>query len=136
MQNKKVILLVILAFLAIASLIYGMGAGHRKDASGRGVIKKKNAAAAAEKDIAESRRRARRTDFRSWKRSPFIPKGEPRSKLTLNGILADGANFKAMIGDTIVGKGGMVDGSRVIEVTKDKVILNDGTKDFELKLER
>ena len=41
-----------------------------------------------------------------------------------------------MIGDSIVGKGDKIDGNTVIEVEKEKVILNDGTKDFELKLEK
>jgi len=52
----------------------------------------------------------------------------------LSGILEHGKEFKAMIGDAIVGKGDMIDGNKVIEVQRDKVILNDGKKDFELKL--
>ena len=58
------------------------------------------------------------------------------SKLSLNGIIASGKTFKAMIGDSIVGKGDKISGNTVLEVQKDKVILNDGTKDFELKIEQ
>ena len=41
-----------------------------------------------------------------------------------------------MIGDAIVRKGDKVGSNTVVDVQKDKVILNDGAKNFELKLEK
>ena len=142
MQNKKMIILIALGIAAVLSLIYGTSAKPKwktSPASQEPVIK-------AGSDSHESpaslvghiKRRAKRTQFHAWKRSVFVPKGMPgtaMSKLSLNGILASGKEFKAMIGDSIVGKGDKVSGNTVVEVKKDKVILNDGTKDFELKIE-
>jgi len=43
-------------------------------------------------------------------------------------------NPGAMINDTIVKNGDRIGDNTVIEIRQDKVILSDGTKDFELKL--
>lgn len=86
----------------------------------------------------QTKRRAARTQFRSWKREPFVPQGLPGSpsKLVLSGIIAHGNEFKAMIGDAIVGKGDRIGDNTVVEVRKDSVVLNDGVKDFEIKMEQ
>lgn len=142
MKNSKVVILVVLGIIAISSLVYGLSAKPKwqKSTVEQGtVIKKPGEAGRAENVVGQTKRRAKRTQFRSWKRNPFVPKGVPGtaySKLVLNGILASGKTFKAMIGDAIVGKGDKVEGNTVIEVKRDRVILNDGTKDFELKLEQ
>ena len=41
-----------------------------------------------------------------------------------------------MIGEAIVAKGGKVEGNTIVDIKPDRVILNDGTKNFELKLEQ
>ena len=85
----------------------------------------------------EIKRRAKRIKFASWSRSPFIPKwinGVPSSSLNLKGMMWNEKDPKAMISDAIVVKGDKIGGNTVIEVKKDRVILNDGTKDFEIKL--
>lgn len=141
-MNKKTVILILLGMLAVASLIYGTTTSTRSRpgaiAEGPGVGKESAAIHKAEiVDVAK--RRAKRTTFSSWKRKPFVPKGKPgelASKLALNGIIVSGGEFKAIIGDSILGKGDEVEGNMVIEVRKDTVILNDGTGNFELKLEQ
>ena len=58
------------------------------------------------------------------------------SSLSLNGIIWDKKNPKAMLGDAFVKKGDTVGGNKVVDIKKDRVILNDGSKDFELNLEK
>lgn len=142
MRDKKIVILTALGILAVISLIYGLTArpGARRGVSRQeGIIKKKSESAKPEDIANQMKRRARRTQFRSWRRSPFVSNnasGMPYSKLTLNGILVNGNELKAMIGDSVVGKGARIEGNTVVEVRKDRVILNDGTRDFELKLEQ
>lgn len=142
MPNKKTIILIALGIAAFISLIYGASAKPRWQSnavSQKAVVKNGGESVNTLNTAGQVKRRARRTRFKLWKRSVFIPKGVPGaaySKLSLNGILASGKGFKAMIGDAIVGKGDKVGGNTVVEVAKDKVILNDGAKDFELKLEQ
>jgi len=54
--------------------------------------------------------------------------------LDLTGILWDSKNPSAIINDTIVEVDGVINGRRVIEIKRESVILNDGTKNFELRL--
>ena len=86
-----------------------------------------------------AKRRAKRTQFSSWRRRPFIPEGSgiaTSSRFALSGIIGTGKNAKAMIGDVIVGRGDKVGENTVMEVRQDRVILNDGSRDFELRLEQ
>jgi hypothetical protein len=41
-----------------------------------------------------------------------------------------------MIGDIMVVKGDTIGGNKVIDIQPKRVILNDGIKDFELKIEK
>ena len=141
MQNKKVIALIVLAVLAVISLIYGVTAPPKSGA--------KNAAAAAQavtapaqnvaaENIVSTRRRAGRSRFNEWKRNPFVP-GQTvtkATKLTLHGIIWNKTRPKAMIDDAIVVEGDIVGANKVVDIQQNKVILNDGAKDFELKLEK
>ena len=143
MRNKKIIILIVLGIAALVSLIYGASSKPKSQSKAIGqeaVIKSGGDGLGSPANaIGQTKRRAKRTQFRLWKRNVFVPKGiagTAITKLSLSGILASGKELKAMIGDSIVGKGDKVAGNTVVEVKKDKVILNDGTKDFELKLEQ
>ena len=142
MKNNKIIILVVLVAIAFISLIYGASAKPKwqTNAASQGAVINNGSEESRPGNAGDqTRRRAKRTQFRLWKRSIFVPKGMPgtaMSKLSLNGIIASGKTFKAMIGDSIVGKGDKISGNTVVEVQKEKVILNDGTKDFELKIEQ
>ena len=71
-----------------------------------------------------------------WGRNPFVLESVASGSqiLALSGILWDAENPKAIIGDKIVGKGDKIEEKTVIDIQKDRVILNDGVKDFELIL--
>ena len=75
-----------------------------------------------------------------WGRDPFSGKvyssTERAINLSLSGILWDSKNPQALINSEIVRVGDTLGNYTVIGITKDRVILNDGTKDFELILGR
>lgn len=77
-----------------------------------------------------------------WGRCPFSGKvysgavGVGRAiSFRLTGIIWDEKNPQALINDTIVSEGDILGSCTVIKIDKNKVILNDGSKDFELRLE-
>lgn len=115
MQNRKLIILIILGIAAIFS-----------DATP--VI--------AEKDIARERR-AKRSSFTSWGRNPFSLYRGPAttiSGLALSGVLWDENAPTAIVNEEIVGIGDKIGIYTVVDIQKDKVILTDGTKNYELNL--
>lgn len=136
MRDKKIIILIILLIFAVVSLIYGISARPKGGAKRVYIATGGSLQQASSQAALSTQRRAKRSKFTSWKRNPFVPTGVSgmSSNLVLSGILGSGTNLKAMIGDAIVGKGDKVGDNTVVEVKKNSVILNDGTKDFELKL--
>lgn len=66
---------------------------------------------------------------------PIIPKERYSSGICLNGILWDRSNPMAIINDSIVKIGDKVDDTFVVDIKQDRVILNDGAREFELRLE-
>ncbi len=141
MQDKKVVALIILTVLAVISLIYGVTASPKGRAKNTvvAVIESRSAAAPqGAANVVSTGRRAKRSRFKEWKRNPFITglTASTVTKLTLNGIIWNKTKPKAMIGDAIVAKGDTVGADKVVDIQPDRVILNDGTKDFELKIEK
>ena len=72
-------------------------------------------------------------------RDPFYgnlisPSKASSSALSLNGILWDKTNPMAMINDEVVHVGSRIAGNRVVAIKEDRVILNNGSSDFELRL--
>ena len=136
MQNKKVIALIVLAIFAVISLIHGMTARPKKKLA----VSPETAQTAgppAPKEVLTVERQYKRSAYKSWKRSPFVPTGtSTSSSLTVSGIIWSKDKPKAMVGDAMVVKGDKVGGNTVVDIKPDRVILNDGTKDFELKLEK
>ncbi len=138
MRDKKVIILIVVLVLGGISLIYGITASPKGKT--KAVYTNEDRAPAdlrraPAQTAASTHRRAKKSKFASWKRSPFVPSGSPASPvLVLNGIMWDKTSPTAMIGDTIVKKGDKIGGNTVIEITPDKVVLNDGTKDIGLRL--
>ena len=140
MQDKKVIALIILVVLAAISLIYGITASPKRGAKSTTVAMKEVTEMppqAAETTVG-SVRRAKRSQYKMWKRNPFSSgqADSTMSDLTLSGIVWNKSRPKAMIGDAIVVKGDTIGNNRVVDIQPDKVILNDGTKDFELRIEK
>ena len=54
--------------------------------------------------------------------------------LSLNGIVWDEENPKAIINGAIIGIGDKLGVNTIVDIKKDRVILNDGAADFELIL--
>jgi type II secretory pathway component PulC len=133
MQNKKVTVLIILSIFAVISLIHGITARPKTRAAQQNIAAGKKLMAPQGGFSVE--RRATRSKFTSWKRSPFVPSGTPASpNLVLSGIIWNNIKPKAMINDMILTKGDSVGENRIIDIKPDRVILNDGTKNFELKM--
>lgn len=86
--------------------------------------------------LAADARQARRSEYASWGRNPFLTKEIFLQKKTLglSGVIWDSTNPRAIIDNTIVGVGDSVSGARVVEIRKSSVVLNDGERDFELEL--
>jgi hypothetical protein len=129
-RNKKI---AIAGILVIVIALIGMPKGKKKREvySGRvpGYIEEAVSSAAAVQ--------GRRTEFAEWGRNPFMftkTAGETLSEFSLNGVLWDTENPKAIINGRIVGVGDNVREYTVIEIMQNKVILSDGARDFELRV--
>lgn len=143
MQNKKLMALVILGILAFFSLIYGIVTPSklRREISKKSTsIKKQEIPPTKIKTTPVSTtRHARRTNFSTWGRDPFSsgPAASPPtsvSDMSLTGILWDDRAPLAVINDNPVAVGDKIGMYTVAEIDKDKVILTDGTKNYELTL--
>lgn len=134
MHNKKVLALIVLIIFAVISITYGIRT-TAKGKKGKAAITGRERLASQKSPISVERR-AKRSKYASWKRSPFVPSGAVSSDLVLNGIIWSKDRPKAMIGSVIVCKGDNIAENKVVDIKPDRVILNDGIKDFELKLEK
>lgn len=140
MRNKKLIILIILCIVAVFSLIYGIVTPQKRR---RELISKPASVHREEiiqltERIAPKKRKAKRTDFVSWGRDPFLlPEVSAKASrgINLTGIIWDEKNPMAIISDNIVGTGDKIEKNTVIDIKEDRVILNDGANDFELRLE-
>ena len=78
-----------------------------------------------------------RSSYSAWVRDPFTVDKKidtSSSDIQLKGIMFDPSDCYALINDQVAHIGDVVQGARIINITKDTVILNDGGEDFELKL--
>lgn len=89
--------------------------------------------------LVSSERKVKKTTCTQWGISPFIPpkdtkllKSAPRLNLTLIFLHKD--KPKAVINGKMVGIGDKVENIRVVDIKADRVILNDGIKQFVLNL--
>jgi hypothetical protein len=137
MRDKKTVILIILSIFAAVSLFYGITSRPGKRTKGAYTNTGENPPSSSQAAFS-AERRAKRSRFTSWRRNPFLPSGVSgaSSDLVLNGILNSGGKLKAMIGSTVVANGDKIGANTVVDIKKDRVILNDGTKDFELTLHR
>lgn len=113
--------------IAIFSLFHGITSGPKKTTPQLKMFKERTI-------IIPERRSAKRTRFTSWGRNPFSLENASIVSSGLKGILWDKENPKAIINDNIVGIGDKVDANTVVDIKQDRVILNNGAQDFELKL--
>lgn len=88
--------------------------------------------------LEQRRGQRKRSTYKNWGRTPFIITKTPvsdSSRLSIGGIVYDEKDICALINDQVVHVGDQVNENRVVDIRRDRVILNDGKKDFELKLE-
>lgn len=76
-----------------------------------------------------------------WVRCPFSGKSFSASQesalhLKLDGIVWDVKDPVAMINGRIFKKGNMIGGNKIVDIKSDRVVINDGNKDFEIKVGR
>lgn len=79
-----------------------------------------------------------RADSLDWTKDPFVYRPAAAGTvvtLRLEGIVWDEVSPKAIISNNIVGVGDKIGESTIVEIRKEAVVLNDGEKIFELKLE-
>lgn len=67
--------------------------------------------------------------------APMAVSKDTNSAFHLNGILWDKQEPIALINGSFIKKGESIDSAIVVEIRQDRVILNDGTHSFEVKLE-
>ena len=139
MQNKKLIILAVLGVLAIFSLFYGIftpSKTRRPPQVRESDIQSERKVSMTEKPIL-AQRVTKRTNYTSWGRNPFtLQKTSSKAfkDLILDGIMWDKEKPLAIINGEIVKIGDNISANLVVDIKQDRVILNDGTKDFELKL--
>lgn len=142
MKDRKIVLLMALGGLAVISLIYGLmtPSKHQAGSSAGGPTSAVGSASSGTFESSSfAERQSPRSSYQIWGRNPFSAKpvsAETVSALTLNGIVWDEKNPRAVINDRIVGVGNKVEGHKVVKIEKYRVVLTDGLVDFELRLGR
>jgi len=136
-KDKKLLALMILGVLAVVSLLYGILSPSK---SKRGLSSQFGTGLGAKpvpKNLLPQGRHAPRSSYESWGRNPFtLQEGISDKMLVLNGIAWDELDPKAIINDRILSVGDKIRGCTLIAVEPNRVTLNDGTQNFELKLGR
>lgn len=136
-KDKKVIIMIILSIIAVFSLISGVTVptkSKRLASSGSDPIDSKRTFNLVEG--LSLKRSTTRSSYNEWGRDPFT-KGiaiRASSENILEGIIWDKQLPLALIRGKTVKIGDRIGSDWVIDIQKDKVILNDGTRDRELKL--
>jgi len=136
MENKKVTLVIILGIAAVFSLYYGITSTPKGKST---LPPEESAVYSAGGNLlpgiaVPAKRQARKTEFKTWGRNPFLP-GGTAAVLDLSGILWDEEAPKAIISGNIVAVGEKVEGNTVVDIRPDRVILNNGNTTIELRLE-
>jgi hypothetical protein len=140
MEKKKIIILIILAALAVLSVANGLRPSSRRNAVPASETALEDALPDRSSDRAASgERRAAKSAFASWGRNPFRKREAIHAvfgEINVSGIMWDEKNPRAMVNDMIVRPGNKIGSYRVVAIKKDRVILNDGTNDYEFLLQR
>jgi hypothetical protein len=128
MADKKKIILAVLAVISVFVWMRGMAISSK---SGRTKLTPGVSSAFAA-------RQARRSEYKDYKRNPFVTVSISRSQgegLQLVGIISDENGLYALINDQIAHLGDKIGEYAVIDIRQGKVILNDGAKNIELTLQ-
>jgi hypothetical protein len=140
-KNKKQI---IITGILIIVLIFAVLNASRKFKKARAVVGASSVSAVTQSvpvsDVIQLPTKKSEADLK-WVRDPFSGRnysaGSARKgavDLKLVGITWDKVSPMAIINNKVVGVGDSVAGNLVIQINEGSVVLNDGTRDFELKL--
>ena len=136
MLDKKLLLLIGVALLAISSLLYGIltpSTTRRRLSSG--THETPSGDSSTLKITAPLERSARKSSFLSWGRSPFsISDLGTGGRPVLNGIVWEEKSRQAIINDQIVQVGDRVGTLTLTTINPTSVTLSDGKHEFELTL--
>lgn len=137
-MNKKWVVLIVLSLLAVLSFLHGIKASRRPQGEVPATFPNASSVSAsglAAAGTAGNNRHAPKTAYLSWGRNPFVQREIALRKIPfLQGVAWDEKKPKAVINGEILGVGGQVEGYRVTEIQKDRVLLNDGQQDLELRM--
>ena len=147
-MNKKINLLIVLGGFAVVSVIYGIVSPAKRDSVvGRAVPLQPPSEAAPSLESFLSlgpalpgERQAKRGRYALWGRNPFVstkgpvPETPAPASVILNGIAWDEKTPRAVINNRIVRPGDRVQGNEVIRIEKDRAVLSNGVREFELRL--
>ena len=135
-MKKKIIVLVVLAVIAAWTWLPKLNL-----LKSIGKEKAKPGYAGFFEPMPARKKNKKRTSYKDWGKNPFsaskaaIPPSVGSRGTRLGGIIYDANDVCALINDELARKGDFVDGKKVVEIYRDRVILNDGSKDIELRLE-
>ncbi|OGX23941.1 MAG: hypothetical protein A3J51_03820 [Omnitrophica WOR_2 bacterium RIFCSPHIGHO2_02_FULL_45_21] len=130
-KNKKKLILGILVGLSI--FIWGRLAPVKKKLK---EISRQFKAAASQHIPG---RKSPRTEAIDWGRNPFLASAASESSISglqLGGIISDASERYALINDQIAHIGDLIGAYKVVRINEFAVIVNDGNRDIELKLEQ
>ncbi len=132
MKRNKIVLLIFLGVAVIVSLTHGIFISSRKN-----IPRQSKVELSVDRESPSGTRRGA-SKFTSWPRNPFVPKlkeAKVEVRIVLNGIVWDAHKPVAMINDKVLAAGeSFNDKITVVQIKPDRVILNNGESDFELKL--
>jgi len=136
--DKKIIALIIVSIIAVIALIYGIITPSKIKRAAMAESEKTKQIKQKEEFSQTGpflSRKALKSSYKQWGRSPFsLSAATGPHGLKLDGILWDKKAPRAVINDVIVGAGDKIGNIIIREIRQDRVILNDGNGDFELKL--
>lgn len=129
--DKKKAILAVLAFISVFIWYNGLKSSSKK---------KNNAPSGYLETYSSGQKlkQKKRAGYKEWGRDPFVITQTPASHssaLALGGIVYDEKDSYVLINDQVLHRGDQVNGNRVVDIKRDRVILNDGNKDIELRLE-
>lgn len=133
-MDKKKIILGALTGVAIFIWVRGLMT-HSARRSQPGIVSKEDTASSLP---ALQKRQKSRTSHTRWGRDPFLLTRTPTTLslgLRLSGVIFDEQGGYAVINDQICRIGDEINGNKIVDIKQDRVILNDGSKDIELRLE-
>ncbi|MBI4335518.1 MAG: hypothetical protein HY589_02575 [Candidatus Omnitrophica bacterium] len=88
--------------------------------------------------VVPDREEPKRISSLSWGRDPFVFGGAKTAEgdLVLNGIVWDEKNPSAIINGNIVNIGGEINGNIIVDIQRERVIVNKGGATYEMNLRR